>query len=210
MRTRVRVQVLLLGVLGALLSTGCMSIRGHKVPEIGTLQKPPTPPAKAVFLDFTWTMNGKRVRGTLGETVTNTQKAACSDVIASSGLFGTVSVSAPNRPLEPGEYALVCHVNNHGSRVLAALSGFVCGLSLATIPGGAVDHYRLEAELKDSGGAARWQGTYDDKITSVIWLPLFPCVCVPKLWPFRAAEATLKNLYRQPLEDMRKAGVLGQ
>jgi len=188
-------------------TTGCMTFRGGQVAKLENVEKLASPIVNKVKVRLLVTQNGKPVPENFEKQIAEAHGKIFMRAIVEGGMFGDVEMLPPGTTLKPGDYTLKYDVDNWGSKGGAAVSGFICGLTLTAFPGFATDHYTVRAEVLDRTGNSCWKKTYEDKMTCVIWIGFLPCIFVPPVYPTRVFDYTLCNIYRTSLNDMRVSKV---
>lgn len=181
------------------LATSCATMSNHELPQIGSGT---VNASKKVALSYKMTSGHEMVKGARQEfqPEVNKQLASTFETTArGSGRFSSVNQGGS------GAVRLELDLLNHGDGTSAAISGFISGFSLMTIPGFATDRYRLTAKVQGSSGKSR-QYVLDDSVTTVFWLPLI--VATPFSSPVTVVPKTQENLYRNLFQKMEADGLL--
>ena len=182
----------------SLLATSCASFSGNKLPQVADT---PATNAKKVSLTYTMT-SGSNITGSRVESPPQARSAAEQPLVNAfnkSGRFTSVSQG------KGGAVHVDVDMLNHGNAGAAAVSGFITGFSLFTVPGFATDHYKLTATARTSSGKSR-QYVLDDSMTTAFWLPLI--VATPFTFPTTVAPKVHENMYRNLMANMERDGLL--
>jgi hypothetical protein len=194
-----------IAMLAALIvaGSGCVTFRGGQVAKMEKPEKLSNPIVNKVQVRLLVTRNGAPVPANFEKQIMEAHSKLLMRAIVEGGMFGDVEVLPAGTTLKPGEYVLKYDVDNWGSEGWAAVSGFICGLTLTAIPGAATDHFTVRTEVLDRAGNRCWKKTYEDKMTCVIWIGFLPCIFVPPCYPTSVLDKTMVNIYRASLNDMR-------
>ena len=187
----------------ALVATGCLSFRGGDLTKLEPSPKATKPAVERVRLDLQVTRNGQPIPAGLGaKAALDFHLKVARHALTNSGLFGDLQMAMPGTTYWPDEFVLKYSVDNWGSQAAAAVSGFICGFTLLTIPGVATDQDPVQVEVFDYQGKIRWKKIYDDKMTTVIWLGFVPCLFAPPCYPLNVLDKTMHNIYQHSFQDM--------
>lgn len=182
----------------SLMATSCATFPNNQLPKVAA-----SAPSQAAKVPVTYTMKaGHNLTGSRSEfgdpQVQQLQKPLVS-TLEQSGRFSSV------RQGKGGAVQVDVDLLNHGNAAGAAISGFITGFSLFTIPGFAVDNYKLTATVRGKSGKSR-QYVLEDGVTTVFWLPLI--VATPFSFPNQVIPKVHENMYRNLLQNMENDGLL--
>ena len=181
-----------------LLATSCASFPNNRLPKVSA---PTAVNAKKVPVTYTMKA-GHNLTGSrtdfAAEQVQQLQKPLVA-ALEESGRFSSV------RQGKGGAVHLDVDMLNHGNAAGAAISGFITGFSLFTIPGFATDNYKLTATARTSSGKTR-QYVLEDGVTTVFWLPMI--VATPFSFPTTVIPKVQDNMYRNLIQNMDRDGML--
>jgi hypothetical protein len=182
----------------SLLATSCASFSTNRLPKIADA---PASNVKKVSLTYSH-KSGHDLTGSRVESPAAVgQKHAEPLVTALNGSERFTSVSQG----KGGAVHLDVDMLNHGNGAGAAVSGFISGFSLFTIPGFATDHYKLTVTARSASGKSR-QYVLEDGVTTVFWLPLI--VATPFSFPTTVVPKVQENMYRNLIQNMENDGIL--
>ena len=194
----------ILAACAALTLSGCASFRNNEIAEVGTLpdvsryaQKP------SVFVDAHF------FRGEPGQAqleilaVKDKMNETIGRTLNESALFSKYSFDEKDRA--GSDYVIRLDIYNHGNQGLAAVAGFISGLTLTVIPAAATDNYTLEAKLMNSAGTLINTSTNKDSITTWIGIVFLPMIAAS---PEKAMHGTLENQLKLVLKELVESGKL--
>ena len=194
----------ILAACAVLTLSGCASFRNNEIAEVGKLpdvsryaQKP------SVFVDthFFRGEPGKAqleilpIKEKMNETIGRT--------LNESALFSKYSFDEKDRA--SSDYVIRLDIYNHGNEGLAAVAGFISGLTFTVIPAAATDNYTLEAKLMNSAGTLINTSTNKDSITTWIGIVFLPMIAAS---PEKAMHGTLENQLKLVLKELVESGKL--
>ena len=175
-----------------------MAIRGNQLERLEPLSPVTTPKLGSVQLSVNFT----GPRGTRGKNERTDEKLGeiAGGVLGEAALFdeivyGDVSDAAP-------DYHLHYQVDNRGNTTMAMISGFITGYSLFTIPGAAVDHWKVRSRFLDADENVLSERIYNDKMTMIMWLPLLPAALFPQCRIGPVIEGSFENIFRHSILDI--------
>ena len=129
-----------------LVLSGCASFRNNEVTEVGKLPDVSQYTNKpSVFVE------AHLYRGDPGQasleilTIKEKLNTALGRTLNESALFSKYSFDEKDRATS--DYVIRLDIYNHGNTGLAAVAGFISGLTLTVIPAAATDNYTLQAKL---------------------------------------------------------------
>jgi hypothetical protein len=121
-------------------------------------------------------------------------------------VFNSSHAFASARPGIGGEpYHLKLSLDNSGNLGLAAVSGFICGLSLLVIPGYAKDEYTLVAEVQSGPTLVKRYQYHDSMVT---WTQILLIFVMPMNFPPSVVPDVIDNMLWNLVVDMQRDGVL--
>lgn len=129
--------------------------------------------------------------------------ASVDRTLRDSSLFSTYSLDEKDRA--NADYVIRLDIYNHGNHGLAALAGFISGLTMTVIPAAATDNYTVEAKLTDKAGNLINKSTYKDSVTTWIGILLLPAAAST---PEKAVFGTLENQLKTVLKELVENGKL--
>lgn len=183
------------------LATSCACFPNNRVPKVADS---PAPNGKKVAITYSLASRAEALNGLHKETVSVENVHAEEPLTAAltkSGRFSSMSRG------KGGNVHLDVEMLNYGNHGAAAVSGFISGFSLLTIPAFATDNYKLTATASTSSGKSR-QYVLDDGVTTVIWLPFI--VTAPFSNPVTAVPKVQENMYRNLIEKMESDGMISK
>jgi len=133
----------------------------------------------------------EKINGVIGKT------------LSESALFSNYSFDEKDRA--GSDYVIQLKIYNHGNNGLAAVAGFISGLTLTVIPAAATDNYTLEAKLLNNTGSVINSSTNKDSITTWIGIIFLP---MAGLTPEKAMSGTLDNQLKAVLKELVESGKL--
>jgi hypothetical protein len=182
----------------SLLATSCASFPGNRLPQVAD-----TPVSNVKKVSLTYTLkSGSNITGSRVESPEKVRSATeqpLAHALNKSGRFTSVGQG------KGGDVHVDVDMLNHGNAAAAGISGFITGFSFFTIPGFAIDHYKLTATARTSSGKSR-QYILDDSMTTAFWLPLI--VATPFTFPTTVGPKVHENMYRNLIVNMEKDGIL--
>ena len=182
----------------SLLATSCATFPNNRLPKVADQA-----PANVKKVPVTYTMKaGHNLTGSRTDFAATQVQQIQKPLVATleeSGRFSSVKEG------KGGSVHLDVDMLNHGNAAGAAISGFITGFSLFTIPGFATDNYKLTATARTSSGKSR-QYVLDDGATTVFWLPMI--VATPFSFPTTVIPKVQKNMYRTLIQNMERDGIL--
>jgi len=194
----------LLMACATLLLSGCASFRNNELAEVGKLpdvshyaNKP------AVFVE-THLFRGDPGQASL-EILSTKEKlnTALKRTLDESAMFSKYSFDEKDRATS--DYVIRLDIYNHGNVGLAAVAGFISGLTLTVIPAAATDNYTLQAKLLDNKGNLISTSTNKDSITTWIGIVFLP---MAGSTPEKAIFGTLENQVKAVLKELIESGKL--
>lgn len=192
------IPALILPACLGLLATSCATFPNNKLPKVAA-----EAPSKVKQVSVSYTMKaGHNLTGSRTDYDANQiqqLKKPLVSTLEKSGRFSSV------REGKGGAVQVDVDMLNHGNAAGAAISGFITGFSFFTIPGFAVDNYKLTATARGASGKSR-QYVLDDGVTTVFWLPLI--VATPFAFPTQVIPEVQGNMYRNLLQNMENDGIL--
>ena len=151
------VAVAMLACLGMV---GCASFPGNQLPHRSRADIVTPDHKPAIDFQMEWHTFGRLHPGW-----SQVWRRTMRQRLVESGMFSDVEVGTGVK-----EYHLAIKIHNDGNRVVAALTGFMSGLTLTILPGYARDDYTLIAELSRDGNVLK---TYEYKDHVTTWTQLF-------------------------------------
>ena len=188
----------------ALLLSGCASFRNNEVAEVSKLPDVSQYANKpTVFID-THLYRGDPGKATL-EILSIKEKLnkALGRTLSESALFSKYSFDEKDRATS--DYVIRLDIYNHGNAGLAAVAGFISGLTLTVIPAAATDNYTLEAKLLDNKGTLINSSGNKDSFTTWIGILFLP---MAGSTPEKALFGTLENQVKAVLKELVENGKL--
>lgn len=182
----------------AVLATSCATFPNNKLPQVADTA---ASPARKVSVSYTM-KGGHNLTGSrtdYSSTQVQNLRKPLVDTLEKSGRFSSV------REGKGGAVQVDVDLLNHGNAAGAAISGFITGFSFFTIPGFAVDNYKVTATARGASGKSR-QYVLEDGVTTVFWLPLI--VATPFSFPTQVIPKVHGNMYRNLLQNMENDGLL--
>ena len=187
-----------------LVLSGCASFRNNEVTEVGKLPDVSQYTNKpSVFVE------AHLYRGDPGQasleilTIKEKLNTALGRTLNESALFSKYSFDEKDRATS--DYVIRLDIYNHGNTGLAAVAGFISGLTLTVIPAAATDNYTLQAKLLDNKGKLINTSTNKDSITTWIGILFLP---MAGNTPEKALFGTLENQVKAVLKDLVEGGKL--
>ena len=182
----------------SLLATSCATFPNNRLAKI-----PDTATSKAKKVSLTYSYKaGHDLTGSRTEFAPATIQSleqGFTKTLDNSGRFSSVKNG------KGGVVQVDVDMLNHGNGTAAFASGFISGFSLFTIPGFAVDNYKLTATARASSGKSR-QYVLEDGATTTFWLPLI--VATPFCTPTSVIPKVQENMYRHLMQNMENDGIL--
>jgi hypothetical protein len=187
----------------ALLS-GCASFRNYELAEVGKLpdvsqfnNKP------SVFVESHFYRGEPGSRGAEVLAVKDKIQEIIRKSLDESALFSKHSFNDADKAAS--DYIIKVDIYNHGNSGLAAIAGFISGLTFGLIPAAATDNYTLLVKLCDKSGTVMSEATNKDSITTWIGLWFIPAMGNT---PEKALTGTLDNQLRSVLKKLFESGKL--
>lgn len=187
-----------------LLLSGCASFRNNELAEVGKLPDVSRHTNKPTIFVETHLFRGDPGQASL-EILTVKEKlnTTLGRTLDESALFSKYSFDEKDRATS--DYVIRLDIYNHGNVGLAAVAGFISGLTLTVIPAAATDNYTLQAKLLDNKGNLINTSTNKDSITTWIGILFLP---MAGNTPEKAIFGTLENQVKAVLKELVEGGKL--
>ena len=186
------------------LSVGCASFSGNQLTNIENILEA-NAAKEDVYIQYESRFNEEISPYGFAKA----QKETIKKIIIESRLFNDIYHQDTNDLSKP-KYILNYKLNNYGNVPLTVISAFISGFSCLVIPGFGVDNYTLTTELLTPEGDLLWEKTYNDKMTTVTWLPLFPLMFNENHQTITLNQKILNNMYRHSLKDISEEKILSR
>ena len=191
--------LLIIFVSFSLLLSSCMMVRG------GNLQPPETwPPVsnaekKAINLSVTAkAFDGSSTNAKLLQLLEGQSQKAYME----SGLFSQITLSK-----DPAALRAEVEYIEEGSKLLASVSGFICGFTFGMIPGYVKANIITVTTFRDQAG--KELGSIRRSETYSFWMQLFLVTIMPfREEPQSVARSIYFDLNRATLDQARASGIL--
>lgn len=194
----------LLMACAALLLSGCASFRNNELADVGKLPDVSRYANKPSVFVETHLFRGDPGQASM-EILTIKEKlnASLKHTLDESAVFSKYSFDEKDRATS--DYIIRLDIYNHGDFGLAAVAGFISGLTLTVIPAAATDNYTLQAKLLDNKGNLINTSTNKDSITTWIGILFLP---MAGNTPEKALFGTLDNQVKAVLKELIESGKL--
>ncbi len=182
--------------------SGCASFRNNELAEVGKL-----PDVSQFSNKPSVYVESHFYRGEPGSGGSEVlaAKAKMQEIIGKSldesALFSKHSFNEADKAAS--DYIINVDIYNHGHTGLAAVAGFISGLTFGVIPAAATDNYTLQVKLSDKSGAVMSDATNKDSITTWIGIWFIPAMGNT---PEKAITGTLDNQLRSVLRKLFESG----
>jgi hypothetical protein len=196
--------ICLLAACAVLSLSGCASFRNNEIAEVGKMPDVTQYANKPSVFVETHFFHGEPDQAKL-EVLTLKDKVntTVGRTLSESALFSRYSFDEKDRAT--ADYVIRLDIYNHGNHALAAVAGFISGLTFTVIPAAATDNYTLEAKLLDGSGNLVSKSANKDSITTWIGLIFLPMVAAT---PEKAIFGTLENQLKAALKELVESGKL--